>query len=631
MNSHLFLCGLNHEQRASYKNGRALNIGSNVRLKLPALREELTLADPSQLTDLAEIAVYIFAADSAVSRSSEVLENMGVQWRRHFHLVIAVRRPVFWSETQRANALMELLNFATEDHWVLDFVQLVDPTPIQAYLSPLPGKLVPDRETIVVLFSGGLDSFCGALDALNRMRCNVALVSRTFGQGLVDSVQTNLANVLQERYPGRVVHARASAGLTTANQPAETSQRSRSLLFFALALLTAEAVSSQEIRFYENGLMSFNLPISQQVVGARASRTTHPLALFLLSRLALALDRSLVVENPFVWKTKAEVVQELRTLPERTYIAKTISCSNTRGLSHYKPHCGKCAQCVHRRLAVLGAGAEAHDSEEGYQIDLLKGRREPGLDRLMAFDIVRSAFEVRRLSDREFVARFATELASAVSGFPDLMPAEVETRLVDLHRRHGESVRDLFVRATEEYADQLVEEKLPDSCLLRSWPKDPGPTAGASIESSAEPIRSESSLEPLEPTPPRAVGELCQLALDAKNQQIVFDLIAPFGGPATYRLMSLLVDLHQRDRSDGKRPDNFSAASVHGLIDSAGFGGETNLRKAISRINKDFGREYRELYPNDRRGPALIENVRGKGYRLNPYIRVVALDQLLRE
>ncbi len=35
---------------------------------------------------------------------------------------------------------------------------------------------------------------------------------------------------------------------------------------------------------YENGIISHNLPISGQVVGTMATRTTHPLSLLLLER-----------------------------------------------------------------------------------------------------------------------------------------------------------------------------------------------------------------------------------------------------------------------------------------------------------------------------------------------------------
>ena len=59
----------------------------------------------------------------------------------------------------------------------------------------------------------------------------------------------------------------------------EYTQRSRSFLYAALACTVARLFANSKVRFFENGVVSINLPISEQVVGARATRTTHPLVL----------------------------------------------------------------------------------------------------------------------------------------------------------------------------------------------------------------------------------------------------------------------------------------------------------------------------------------------------------------
>ena len=56
----------------------------------------------------------------------------------------------------------------------------------------------------------------------------------------------------------------------------EYTQRTRSFLFAALGVTFARMSGLDRLRFYENGVVSLNLPPSPQVVGARASRTTHP-------------------------------------------------------------------------------------------------------------------------------------------------------------------------------------------------------------------------------------------------------------------------------------------------------------------------------------------------------------------
>lgn len=194
-----------------------------------------------------------------------------------------------------------------------------------------------------------------------------------------------------------------SAGLTGKAEAVEHTQRTRSFLLTAMALIAAEIEGTDRIRFYENGIMSVNLPISTQVVGTRASRSTHPRSLMLLESLSRLIRSSdTVIDNPFIWKTKVEVVAELREKPEGSSMRRTLSCSKTRQVTRYKTHCGACVQCLQRRISTLGGGAGEADPSEAYAIDLLLGPRQRGVDRAMAVDTVRSALEFRRLSDASF-------------------------------------------------------------------------------------------------------------------------------------------------------------------------------------------------------------------------------------
>src|SRR5262249_16661286 len=184
-----------------------------------------------------------------------------------------------------------------------------------------------------------------------------------------------------------------------------------SFLLTAMALVAAEIERADRIRFYENGIMSVNLPISTQVVGARCSRSTHPRSLALLQELGrLVRQDNITIENPFIWKTKVEVVKELWEEPEGKVIGYALSCSRSRQTKAH-PHCGTCAQCLQRRIATLGAGAAEADPSESYAVDLLLGPRLPGVERAMAVDMVRSALEFRRLSEEGFAIRFAGEFA----------------------------------------------------------------------------------------------------------------------------------------------------------------------------------------------------------------------------
>ena len=342
--------------------------------------------------------------------------------------------------------------------------------------------------------------------------------------------------------------------------------------------------------------------------------------------VSLIAAREVKIDNPFVWKTKAEVVHELSDEPEARLIARTLSCSRTREMSHYNPHCGRCAQCLHRRIAVLGAGASDFDPAEAYGVDFLIGPRQLGEDRAMAVDIIRSALEFRRLSETEFATRFAGELAWLTTGFPSQAPDETVRRAIDMFRRHGEAVRTIFRQAARDRADALIDGSLPESCLLRMVINSPatelddtelisGPPTASNEEES-----SEGSLAPDE----------IFLALDEVEKHVLIDDIAPLTSPSEYRIISVLLKLFREDREAELDPANYRTLSAAELAAEIGEGGDQNGRKAISRLRHKIDREHLELYGSAPGLEAVIETVKGKGYRLNPSIRIVSPSQIRR-
>jgi len=370
--------------------------------------------------------------------------------------------------------------------------------------------------------------------------------------------------------------------------------------------------------------MSTNLPISTQVVGARCSRSTHPRSLALLQDLSRLLSRrNIDIENPFIWNTKVEVVSELLGKPEGDAIRHTLSCSRSRQ-TIYHPHCGTCAQCLQRRIATLGARASKADPTESYAVDLLLGPREPGVDRAMAVDIVRSALEFRRLSQEGFATRFPGEFAWLTMSFPGLAPDEVFHRFVAMFRRHGEAVRSIFTEAAAIHASSLIDHTLPDSCLLQMVVSSPGmnihqgPIVSPSREPAKEVVAGSETTE----------QGIILVAVDDRGKRILIDGIAPLTAPTEFRLVSALVRLHREDREAERAPENYRSISAAVLAEAVSTTGEVAGRKAISRLRKKINGEYQELYGSWPDSNAIIENIPGKGYRLNPTVRVVAADQI---
>jgi hypothetical protein len=79
------------------------------------------------------------------------------------------------------------------------------------------------------------------------------------------------------------------------------------------------------------------------------------------------------IENPFIWKTKGDVVRSIVDHGGGPLIKHTVSCTRTYDITRLHTHCGCCSQCLDRRFAVFAANAAEHDPVEMYKVELLVG------------------------------------------------------------------------------------------------------------------------------------------------------------------------------------------------------------------------------------------------------------------
>src|SRR5262249_43553608 len=152
------------------------------------------------------------------------------------------------------------------------------------------------------------DSLVGAVDALETRKSRLLLVSHQSSSKMA-AVQRHLVDELRTRFPGNILHVpvRITKHRTKA---VEYTQRSRSFLFAALAITIARLTGLNQIALFENGVTSFNLPIVGQVVGSRATRSTHPRVVSDLSAfLSMLFGEYVRINSPFFWKTKTEVAE----------------------------------------------------------------------------------------------------------------------------------------------------------------------------------------------------------------------------------------------------------------------------------------------------------------------------------
>ena len=569
---------------------------------------------PDVLHDLLEIASYVYAADAAISRGGPMEAGMGKRWRRRLRFVLPVCLPELWSSPEVSAILVETLSFLSEDIYAFEFEARRDQPRLASYLDLPSGEGTTFAADEVVLFSGGLDSLAGAVEELAVHGRKVVLVSHRSASKIVGA-QRHLVEQLRSRFgPARVFHVPIWANVSH-ELGKEFTHRTRSFLFGALAAVTARLLDVDRIKFYENGVLSLNLPFVDQVVGARATRSTHPQALAGFAKLlSTVLDRPFEVLNPFAWKTKTDVVHSIAENGCSHLIRDTRSCTRVHDMIKYQPHCGHCSQCIDRRFAVLAAGQEHEDPAEAYQVDLFTGARPPGPNREMALSYVHAASEIARLEDIAFFARFGE--ASRVVGFFDEPTSTVAARILDLHRRHASAVCGAFDDGITAHRAALREGTLPSDCLLALVVGRHG------VVDRPEPATA--------PEPRPSADPEIRIAIDEEKGRVRFERWGVVTGKGAELIIFLSASFRLAVRQE-RAPEHYPFIPTGCVADATGCQHDEALRKRLNRLRKRIARmaeQSGDLAPDL---GAVIENHPWKGYRLNPdRVRIVAAIDLQR-
>jgi len=476
MKARLFVCGdMNLEEldlqisECETTHLRSSGPDSNVHIRLEDVSRAFATDLSPRFVDLIEIAAYVYTADCSVPRSGTSSANSAVEpWSRDFTFVVPVRDHAFWVRSDVIDLLRRILLFLSDDHYTFVFSESRDVAPLQSYLDfgldeDWPFH-TPER---VLMFSGGLDSLAGALETIEHGD-NIVLVSHRAAPTL-SKRQVDLFQRLKELYPDKKllhipVWINKEKGLGR-----EHTQRTRSFLYAAIGAAVASSVQANGVRFFENGIVSLNLPVADEVLRARASRTTHPLFLAMMSQLlALVFERDFHVDNPYIYKTKTDVLTVIKNLNGNSLIRSTCSCAHT-GFFQSKTqwHCGTCSQCIDRRIAIIAADMEADDPDYDYVSDVFVGPRKDGYEKNMAVDFIRHAFELRRMSEQEMNAKFNLQLSRAVKAFTENR-RDAASSLIEMHKRHGETVWNVIECKLSANLRQLVAGEFPSSCMLMS-------------------------------------------------------------------------------------------------------------------------------------------------------------------
>lgn len=305
--------------------------------------------------DLLNVAMASYTADVRVPRKGTY-----DGWTRDLVLHLPVR-DAGWSDG--VEVLTRSLSFLTGDHWTVKTRRAPDSYAPRHGRIPRGGARELSART-VCLFSGGLDSYIGAVDLLESEGDQVALVGHhAAGGGATSKSQKEALAALRTGYPEEQTpflqlwlsppkgEGRAS----------EITTRGRSILFLALGAAVADGLGARRLVVPENGLISLNVPLTNSRLGSLSTRTTHPYLMSLFRDLLSTIGVELDVELPYRFHTKGEMLTGCAnsSLLGSGLIA-TMSCSHP-GAARFagmnpSTHCGYCVPCLIRRAAAASSG-----------------------------------------------------------------------------------------------------------------------------------------------------------------------------------------------------------------------------------------------------------------------------------
>lgn len=369
--------------------------------------------------DLMYLAMAVYAADLRIPR-----RFASDRWAREIAVHIPVGNLASW--TSATPQIVKTLNYLTGDRWQIHLRERTADYPEKPALPEL-------KCDALCLFSGGLDSLAGAIDLLAQGK-RVALVGH-HGAGMTNAVQEavlkELATKYEKQFESFMYYAQPPKRKL---KDGELTMRSRSFLFLSLGVATAtSANSSAPLVIAENGLISLNVPLTPARGGSSSTRTTHPHFIELYRGVLKKLAVPVVLELPYRFKTKGEMLAEVRDkdMLKKT-AALTMSCSHPEaGRYHgHSPtnHCGYCVPCIIRRASMTYAKIADATYNVDVRTDPPDNDGETGRD-VRAFMMGIERFKGTQLKD---------SLASVLSTGP-LLPEEV-VEFAKVYRRGMEEV-----------------------------------------------------------------------------------------------------------------------------------------------------------------------------------------------
>lgn len=396
--------------------------------------------------DLFVLSLSVLACDKRLSRN-----DAADAWTRRIELHVPALNDIIFNDNRLL--INKMLSFLTGDLWDITFYNS-DYRCLKRNRFRHNG--IEFAYDFVSLFSGGLDSFCGAISFFENGN-NVLFVGNKENR-LIDQTQKDLFNDTLSYYPTNNstfcsfnvdVHKLLSKGRAVDSE--EKTTRSRSFMFICSALLFSNISGRKDLKIYvpENGFIGLNLPLTPSRLGSCSTRTTHPFYFSLFNRLLGKLGLNNEIVNPYKYKTKREIVVSVqKTKAFLNNYNRTLSCSHPcaqrwSGKSSINENCGKCYPCLIRQSSLCHL--PEFESKEPKNINALFSNYSKGMDNLYA---VLSAVYSFKSSDEKAVKR-------RINATGYLNNDEVE----EYYRVYAETMKNLVELFKNEDLKRIIGEK----------------------------------------------------------------------------------------------------------------------------------------------------------------------------
>ena len=397
-----------------------------------------------RIKDLLEIAAYLFSADIKVS---QIENDEGCTSSKLFNFYLEVRDVTFWKQSEVKDILNNLLSFLTGNDYRFNFSRLV-----HHKISYHKRKSLPKEKRLVTFLSGGIDSAVGVIDLLEKNKeSQVCMVSHQSNLPGVSSTQNNLYKIISDLYPERCIHIKFRSGLLN-NHSFDKNYHTRALLYNAVAFAMASLYSSDHYYVYENGISAINFK-GVNSIDDSTGRSVHPQTLHLLEELfACITGTQFTIKQPFLFKTKAEVIGKLIQYRRKELIAHTISCDRHHPIPLGLSHCGICPSCITRNIALF-AKDYWREQKDLFYYDLLAENNLPPQAKEMIGTMLKEMIFFINQRSSAFCQIWEDEIIAVETNFRSYnFYSSVADRIYDLCCRHFSELQESINRMWNTYA-----------------------------------------------------------------------------------------------------------------------------------------------------------------------------------